>query len=165
MNVTGKKHSKGFTLVEGMITIAMLAILASIAIPSFADIYRQNRVITQANTIISALNYARNETINQNANVEITPVSSAASGSNWIWSAGLTVTSGGNVLRQFDELGNATVIVSEDDVTYQSDGTIDSDNNITLTLTPTNCPTGKAYIRQITIGLSGKANMVDNNCS
>ena len=41
--------SKGFTLVELMVTIAVVAILATIAFPSFQSTLRSNRIATAGN--------------------------------------------------------------------------------------------------------------------
>lgn len=57
------RRSKGFTLVELMITIAVLAILTAIAYPSFQSTIRSNRMATTANELMGALALARSEAI------------------------------------------------------------------------------------------------------
>jgi type IV fimbrial biogenesis protein FimT len=52
---------KGFTLLELMTAITILAILLAIAVPSFSDIVRNSRISSQTNAIVSALNLARSE--------------------------------------------------------------------------------------------------------
>jgi type IV fimbrial biogenesis protein FimT len=55
--------ARGFGLIELVITIAIVAILTVIALPSYSRIIRQNRVVTDTNTLLSALNLARNEAV------------------------------------------------------------------------------------------------------
>lgn len=45
-----------------MITVAVLSILLGIGVPSFTTFIRNNRMATQTNNLIGALNYARAET-------------------------------------------------------------------------------------------------------
>lgn len=65
----GKRHS-GFTLVELMISVAVLAILASLALPEFKTWIANSRIRTAAETIRSGLQLARNEAVRRNTNVE-----------------------------------------------------------------------------------------------
>jgi type IV fimbrial biogenesis protein FimT len=86
--------NRGFTLLELMITLAIMAILMSWAVPSFQEIIRQNRMTTESNELITALNLARSEAIKRGRTVTVT-----ASGGDW--GAGWTVTTtdaGGNAV-------------------------------------------------------------------
>ena len=53
------KKQNGFTLVELMIGLAIAAIVLSIGVPSFGDLMRNNRMTTQVNELVGALNLAR----------------------------------------------------------------------------------------------------------
>ncbi len=154
---------RGFTIIELMITILLLGTMLSLAVPSFASIFKQNRLAAQANTILSSLNYARGETINQNTNVVLSPL---IAGINW--SSGWTIGVNGNVLRNFEGFENANLTSSQATITYRADGSILPPplpaTNITLTVTPTDCSTGNSDIRVITITLSGQATSSDGIC-
>lgn len=70
------KHSRktangGFTLLELMITLAVMAILVSWGFPSLQESIRSNRMIAQNNEMLAMLQYARSEAIRRNTSVEI----------------------------------------------------------------------------------------------
>lgn len=57
----------GFTLVELMVAIAVMAILMAIAIPSFRTLTLSNRLTSVANGLVGSINAARMEAIKRNA--------------------------------------------------------------------------------------------------
>ena len=161
MNI--KKHTIGFTVIELMITVALGAVLLTIGVPSFTSLLRQNTIISQTNTVLSSLFYARNETITENTNVTIQPLVSGAD-----WSEGWAIYLDGSSTpsRIFKGLNNATLVESNGvtSITYLPDGRISNANPIVLTLTPNNCPTGDTDIRVFAIGLSGQATTSQSAC-
>jgi type IV fimbrial biogenesis protein FimT len=56
-------RQSGFTLVELMIAVAVVAILLGLALPSFQGSMRSNRVATTSNELLGSLSLARTEAI------------------------------------------------------------------------------------------------------
>lgn len=67
----------GFTLIELIITILIVAILASIALPSLQEFVSSNRISAVNSRFHMALSYARSEAIKRGSNVSVC-VSNAA---------------------------------------------------------------------------------------
>lgn len=57
--------SRGYTLIELMVVIVVLAILTGIALPNFRDFIRRNAVSSQVNALLADVQYARNEAVSR----------------------------------------------------------------------------------------------------
>jgi len=86
---------RGFTLIELMVTLVILAILTMIALPSFRDTIRRNRVNSASNALLADLNYARAEAIDRGQIVTLCPSPDAANctSGGTSWSAGWMIYS------------------------------------------------------------------------
>lgn len=62
---------RGFTLMELMITLAIVAIVLAVGIPSFQEMMRENRLAAQTNAFLTALNLARSEAIKRGRRVTL----------------------------------------------------------------------------------------------
>lgn len=62
---------RAFTLVEMMITIAVLAIVLGIGVPSMSAFIESNRLTSVTNDLLSSLQYARAEALRQRSRVTI----------------------------------------------------------------------------------------------
>jgi len=83
------KKSKGFTLLELMITLAVASILLSIGVPSFVDFIQNGRMSAQTNELNASLSLARAEAIKRKIPVTVCRSSdqdscSGAWGDGWI---------------------------------------------------------------------------------
>lgn len=66
------KHPYGFTAVELMVALAIAAILAAVAVPSFTDMQARRRLEGAANELSADLQYARSEAVSRQTNVTLT---------------------------------------------------------------------------------------------
>ena len=90
--------SRGFTLIELMFSIAVLAILLGLAAPSYRAFITSNRLTAQANELVADLSLARNEAASRSRNIQVCIAASATScaGSGSDWAAGWIVWSDSN---------------------------------------------------------------------
>lgn len=67
----GKARQLGFTLIELMVTVAIIAILAAMAYPSFTDMIARNRLKGAAEGLFGDLQFAKSESIKLNQNITL----------------------------------------------------------------------------------------------
>lgn len=71
MSMQASRAARGFSLIELMVAIVVLAILTSIALPNFRSFARRNAVTSQSNAILADLQYARNDAITRRVVTDI----------------------------------------------------------------------------------------------
>jgi type IV fimbrial biogenesis protein FimT len=65
------KKSLGFTMIELMVTIAIVAILTTLAAPSFKRLIQSNTMSGTVNSFLADLRYARSESIRRGGSVVV----------------------------------------------------------------------------------------------
>jgi len=96
------RRSNGFTLIELMVTIAVLAILAVIAFPSFQGVLRSNRAATTTNELMASLALARSEALKNTRGAGVCASSDGTSCNGDTWGDGWMVWSDADGSGSFD---------------------------------------------------------------
>ncbi|MBX3603911.1 MAG: GspH/FimT family pseudopilin [Piscinibacter sp.] len=77
-------RARGFTLIEILVVISMIAILLGIAAPSFVTFQRNSELTATANEFLAALTVARSEAMKRQQRSFIVPADGADWASGWI---------------------------------------------------------------------------------
>ncbi len=77
-----RQRISGFSLIEMMVAVAVLAILASLAAPAYQGMIAGNQVTATTNEILELLSTAQAEARNRQTTVNVT-IASTADGRNW----------------------------------------------------------------------------------
>jgi len=79
--LSGHRYHQGFTLAELLIALAIVAILAKTALPSFITYLQTSRLVSASQQLYYTLEYARSQAIKTNTTVYV----SFVTGSNWCY--------------------------------------------------------------------------------
>ncbi|MGD9591936.1 MAG: GspH/FimT family pseudopilin [Candidatus Berkiella sp.] len=170
---------RGFTLVELMVTIAVLTVVMLLAIPDFTSMIRNNSIASMNNNLLAALNFARSEAVKRAVPVSVCATQDAnftACGSNWSlgWMIFVNPTGGTTlsntstapllkVEKITDQSATITTSPNVGIATYTSTGFPTSNTgNVSFTIKSTGC-TGDAG-RLVTISVTGRPSAVNVSC-
>lgn len=109
-------YKYGFTIIELLVTLAVVAVLLAIASPTMRTTIQNNRIVTLTNDLMSDVNYARTEAIKRAKDTQTTGICMSTSGTTCdgaSWQGGRIVytTDGGlfTVLRFRQAMTNNTL--------------------------------------------------------
>lgn len=118
VNGAGRNHKTlGFTLIELVVTLSVMAILATLATPSFREFIVNQRLRNASFDLMAALMLARSEAITRNGNVDLVRRSTA-------WDAGWTVSTATSTLLDQQAYKGLSITDSASfaKITYGKDG-------------------------------------------
>lgn len=143
---SGVRSQRGVTLIEIAFTVAIVATLCAISMPSFSAIIASSRARAANNTLVTALNFARSTAVTRGYEIAICPSSnnSTCDTSIW-WHHGWIVfqdldrngkRDGSEPILTMAQAQPAIAIATSsgrEHVTYRPDGTV-TGTNLTFTL-------------------------------
>lgn len=158
----------GFTAIELLASMAVLALVTALAVPSFRDFLQNNRAAEQSNALVGAVALARNEAVTRGSPVSVcaSEDGETCSGDN-DWSTGWIVFTDAQaptgevndpdtVLRALPALESDSVLTGSASVLpFNASGFLSSAAGVTFTLDVPDC-TGNNN-RNISVNLQGRA--------
>lgn len=132
----------GFSVIELLVTLVLIAISLSLAVPSLQQFSANNQVQAASNSIVSGLNMARFNAITTGEETTVCPTADGSSCSDGNWNAGWIVfadedddsNADSNELVRIVELeGNIQTSGYANAITFESDGSTSRDSDTVIT--------------------------------
>lgn len=156
------KSVKGFTLIELMVTIAVLAIVISMAAPSFAGMLQDHRISTLSAELQGALQLARSESVKRKERVEVcrsnTGATACANGGSW--EGGWLIRTSTEVIKVWDPAQGVSISGPAAGLTFLSNGMVEAAGSFTVDYS--GC-TGQKR-RTISVNRTGSSTLAKGSC-
>lgn len=144
--MTIPSRSAGFTLIELMMVVAILAIVMSIGVPSFNTMIKNNRLTAASNDIAGALHFARSEAVRRGRDVQVESLDNDLANGLRVWfdENGDNGFDAGEELRVVRLSAASGVVISgEVDSTAQTD--------IDMSYSPRGAVNGAGNVMEVTV--------------
>lgn len=146
----------GFSLIEMLVAIAIVAILSSLAMPSFNEATLGSKLRSYANSLVAGSRLARGEAVKRNTVVTMCPSANGTSCASGGWEQGWVVLAGATVLysQQATVDGfNITESAGVDNLSFQPTGIGTTQATFTICR---ESPSVGSQERVVTISATGK---------
>lgn len=139
MNTILWTKQMAFTLVELLVTLAVFTLLVLITLPSFSTMIMNQRMTAATDSLVNALNYARNIALQEAVDVRVCPFGSANAstcGSDWTsgWIIVRMPALGANTLLQSEQYPNSgpSITATANTIIFSPNGLASTLSNFTL---------------------------------
>ena len=149
-----RRATRGFTLIELVVTIAILGILIGLALPSFRQFVATQRLRNASFDLMASLMRTRSEAITRNGQVSMTKATTGNWDGGWTVTDSTTTTPTNIQVQQAYSGIQITDSVGVSSVTFGKDGRAVSGTATNFTIAPSPAVTGVSS-RCVTLNLSG----------
>lgn len=155
--VAGLRHSsQGFSLIELMVGLAVLAILIAIAVPSYRSIIAEQRVRATIADLHSAVSLARSEAIKRNRQITLAPASGG-----WLAGWGIASPVSGQPAILAHTLSSGVGITGPGSIAFSASGRVSVASEFEVSSDTTDSPVS---VSCLTLGLDGRASSAKGGC-
>jgi type IV fimbrial biogenesis protein FimT len=146
----------GFTLVELMVTVAVIAVILVIGVPGIANMKRSGDLVTTSKDLVGALNFARAEAVRQGLTIDVNPITSGS------WADGWRVELGGTAIREFEAPppgSSVTLTTGAAPVSFAGLGNVITTSCFDVSVT------GSSSVRSVDISPAGRVTTCRATCT